>query len=71
MLLGNGIWNKQLEKFIIQDVQSSIPSLLAKTLKVATDTAHRIDYAVQGGKEIKRRQLKRRLNRRRKIKFML
>ena len=71
MLQSNKLWDKSLEKFVIQDVKSAIPNDLQKVTKGITDLAHRINYAFVGGKEIKKQQLKRRLNRRRKIKFIL
>ena len=51
MLSGNELWNPTLEKFIIQDVNSAIPSFLRKIMKTGTNIAHRIDYARMGGKK--------------------
>ena len=51
MLSGNELWNTTLEKFIIQDVNSAIPSFLSKIIKTGTNIAHRIDYARMGGKK--------------------
>ena len=55
MLSGNELWNSTLEKFIIQDVNSAIPSFLGKVMKTVTNIAHRIDYAVW---EVKKKQVK-------------
>ena len=71
MLQANKLWDKSLEKFVIQDVKSALPNDIQKVTKVITDLAHRVNYAITGGKEIKKQHLKRRLNRRRKIKFIL
>ena len=71
MLQSNRLWDKSLEKFVIQDVKSALPTDIQKVTKVITDLAHRFNYAITGGKEIKKQSLKRRLNRRRKIQFIL
>ena len=77
MLKGNELWNPTLERFIIQDVNSSVPSFLGKVMKTATNIAHRINYARMGGKKeagkrITNAQLRKMLRipiRRKKIKY--
>ena len=49
MLISNDLWDPTLEKFVIQDVNSAVPSYLGKIIKTGTNIAHRIDYARMGG----------------------
>ena len=75
MLSGNGLWNESLNKFVIQDVNSAIKPLFSKLLNKITNIAHRINYAVNGGKKITNNQLRKMLKlaiikKKKKIKYM-